>query len=436
MRIIHKVLRTSVVVLGALALAACASSHGHHHHHDHDHDHHHGHDHHHDHHHGTTDGRLLIGTTTGTVAILDAHDGDVEAVFANALPEGLIAVYSNLSGEIGYAVHRDASRVLIIDSGQFLVEHDGHEDLVFGEIRIIDEIRAGERPTHFTTTVGRSGFYNDGSGNITVIREHHVARHVPDHHHHDDHHHDDHHHHDAVLLVPARVDHGAPILLQNHLLVGYVGETVLEVLDYEGTVLQSFPDIQRAHGQARVGRFSAFGTIPGVLLVTQSGSTFDAHLVPNPADTPEGARTGHLHAHPRLDHFVGNLGNGLVLVNPIERTSRFVPLPTRPWRFEIDRSGHYVVVLGDDGSLHVLDAETLAVRSSTPVVQPRNPDAPAGTPLPGLAVGRRIAWVSDPAGNRILEVHLDDGDIEAEHRPDLDGTITSIAIMVTDGIIH
>ena len=148
------------VVGAAFALAACATTA--------DHDHH---DHHDDHGHGGEGGRLLAVASDGTIAVLDAGDGDVEALFPQQLPEGSPAAYAGPSGEFGYVIQRDASVVAIVDSGQILKEHDGHEDLEFGEISIVEEIRAGALPTHFTTMVGRVGFYNDESGDITILDE-------------------------------------------------------------------------------------------------------------------------------------------------------------------------------------------------------------------------------------------------------------------------
>ena len=409
--------RLLVVAIAAIALSACATGADHHHdHHDHD-DHHHDHDHHSHHGHGT-DGRILVVTDHGTIAVLNAHDGDVEAVFAHALPDGPLAAYAGPSGEFGYVVHRDASIVVVVDSGQILEEHDGHEDLEFGPIALLGEIRTGSMPTHFTTMAGRVGLYNDDSGDITILDEGSLRSAV------------------APALVPARADHGAPVLLNERLIVGYVGETFVEIMDYEGNVLQTIPNVSRAHGQARVGRFSAIGALEGVLVVTQTGTRFDAQMVGNPPETPEGVRTGTLAAHPRVPHFVGNLGQGLVKVDPASHTSVAYPLPAAPWRFGIDRSGHYIVVLGQDGVVYVLDSETLDLVGSVAVVAARDPDAPRSTPIPALTLGRRIAFVSDPQTNHIHEIHLDDAEVEAEFHVDLDGTITGIALMVTDGTIH
>jgi hypothetical protein len=436
MTTIRRTMQLFAVAAFGVALMACATVEQHD---DHDHGDAHGHDDlthndhaHDDHSHGDDDhghddhgharrggeGRLLVATSTGTLAVLDAHDGDLEAVFPHALPEGIVVVYSGPSGEFGYAVNRTASVVAVVDSGQILEEHDGHEDLHFGDIGVLGHVREGLLPSHFSTTYGLVGMYNDESGDITVFDEHRLR--------------DDF----GWSIVPARADHGAPVLLRDRLIVGYVRETFLEVMDYGGTVIQTFDGIERAHGQARIGRFSAFGAVGGVFVVTQTGDRFAGGLIPNPPDTPADARTGTLRAHPRLPHFVGNLGEGVVAVDPASMTSTRYALPAAPWRFEIDRSGHFVVVLGQDGVVYVLDADTFEIEASIAAVAPRDPNAPSGTPIPALTLGRRVAYVSDPESNHILVIDLAHGEIEDEIHVEIDGTITSIAAMITDGVVH
>ena len=440
---VRSTLRLLVIVLVSAALAACATGadqHGYDHgdnreHERYDDDHHneadhneaaHNNDDHDDqaphdgtpHQHEGAGGRLLVATSRGTIAVLDAHDGDVEAIFARALSGGSLAAHAGPSGEFGYVVHRDASIVVVVDSGQILEEHDGHEDLELGPISILGQVRAGKRPSHFTTMAGRVGFYNEESGDVTILEEARLRSGA------------------SYRLIPALVGRGAPVLLSDRLIIGYADESFAEVIGYDGYVQQSIPDVRGAQGAARVGRFSAIGTVDGVLIVTQTGDRFDAETVPNPPGTPNGARTGTIAAHPRLPHFVGDLGQGLVTVDPQTLTSVAHQLPAAPWHFGIDRSGHYVVVLGQDGLVYVLDSESFEILGSVEAVSARDTDAARGTPAPALTLGRRVAYVSDPSANRILEIHLDEVEIEGEFRLDLDGTVTSIALMVTDGVVH
>ena len=371
-----------------------------------------------DHHDERTAGRLLVATNRGTVAVLDALDGSVEAVFAQALPGGLVATHAGPSGQFGYVVHRDVSTVLIVDSGQILTEHDGHEDLDLGPPAILGEVRSGRKPSRFTSMDGRVGFYNDESGNVTMIDEGTLRDGL------------------TYRVVPALVDSGTPILLSDRLIVGYVDKPFAEVIDYTGRVQHTIPNVRRARGQARVGRYSAIGTDEGVLVVTQTGDRFDARMVRNPPGTPDGVRTETIAGHPTLPHFVGDLGSALVRVDPVAGTSAAYRPPSAPWRFDIDRSGRYVVVLGEDGVLSVLDSQTFALLRSVKAVAALDPGAPVGTTLPAIALGRRVAYVTVPSTSRILAICLDEAEIVAELHVDLGGRITSLALMVTDGMIH
>lgn len=417
-------LRGMLVILAAVFfLAACATGPDHaHDDHDHGHDHEHD-DHDHDDDHGAehNDGRVLIGFDSGTAAVFDVHEAEIEAVFEMLVPAGGLAVYSNESGEFGYVFNRAESVVAVVDSGQRLEDHDGHTDLVFGDIDVLGFIQNGVLPTHFTTTVGRSGIYNDGSGDITVIDES-VLRTDFD---------------AAFSVVSAHEDHGAPVLLADRMLVGYIRQPHIEMLSYDGELLGTLPGISRAHGQDRVGRFTAFGAVEGVMIVTETGSDFEATMVANPEGTPEDERTGTVYGHPALPHFIGNLGAGLVAVNPESLSSTRHELPSEPWRFGIDRSGHYAVVLGRSGNVYVLDAETFDLEATIPAVEPHDADAPAGTPVPSLTLGRRVAFLSNPADNTVLEIDLEHGEVEHSYALDrTHGTVTSIAIMITDGVMH
>jgi hypothetical protein len=94
------------------------------------------------------------------------------------------------------------------------------------------------------------------------------------------------------------------------------------------------------------------------------------------------------------------------------------------------------VVLGQNGVVYVLDSESFETLGSFSATAPRDPDAPRGTPIPSLTLGRGIAYLSDPSNNHVYEIHLDESEIEAEFHVELEGTVTAIALMVTDGVIH
>lgn len=397
-------LRTSIGALALMILASCATTMAGHEHHE----------------HGTGDGRLVVSQANGDLTVLEAADGDVVKSFGAAVPDGGGTVYSNAQGTIAYVLNRSANTVVALHSGQHLAEHEGHEDLKLEAPALLGTYTKGLLPTHFNTLEGRSVVYNDGSGNLTVIDEAHIEHGGLD---------------QVSTLAPATADHGAMILLPEGMLVGTLKNPDVVFMDYAGKVKKSFSGAVSLHGQSRLGRYSAFGLATGVMVFTQTGSELKATVVPNPAGTPEKARVSTLKSHPVRDYFLGNLGDGLARIDPAQLQITPVALPTTPWKFGFDRSGQYIVVLGTNGSLIILGAETWKTLATLPLVPARNPDAPTGTPVPALALGSKHAFVSNPVDNTIAVVDLEDGKVDRRYT--LTGSpIVSFDLLVTDGVVH
>lgn len=401
-RIVGRAFKGAALALAAaLALGSCASLDRH----DHDHEH--------EHEHGYA-GRLLISTVDGTLIVAEAEGGSTLATFPQAAG-GRAAVYASWTGEFGFALNRDSGSVAIVDSGQALIEHDGHDDLKLGPAAVLFNARVGDKPTHFYSGSGRTGVYNDGSGDIVVWKDDALRRGA------------------AYISVPAKVDHGAPVILEDRMVVGYLAQKDVEILDDKGAVLGTVPGGSRLHGEARFGRFIAFGLVEGVLLVTQEASGFRGRVIPNPAGSPQGARVSTLVANPALPFFVGNFGQGLARIDPVAGAILPVALPANPWRFGIDRGGSYIVALGQDGVLYVFDRDFKPLYEIK-LTAPRDPNAAATVPTPRLALGTGIAYVLEPGTNEILEIHLDHGELETRYR--FEGTLWDLALMKTDGIEH
>lgn len=400
MKTMLRILTLVASVAVATVLTSCATTH---HHHEEDH----------------AAGRLVAALGNGTVVVLDV-DGEVVKAFPGALPEGDTAVYSNASGTIAYLINRKAHTVLAVHSGQHLSDHEGHEDLELEEPALLGTLTKGLLPTHFNTLEGRSVVYNDESGSLTVIDERVIEKDGLE---------------KASSFAPATVDHGAMILLPEGMFVGTLQSPDVVLMDYQGRVKKSFPGAVGLHGQTRLGRYSAFGLATGVMVLTQQGSDYSARVIPNPAGTPEKARVGTLESHPVHDFLVGNLGDGLALIDPKAGTIVPVALGNAPWRFGFDRSGQFLVVLGQDGALRILDGSTQKVLHTLPVVPARDPEAPVGTPVPALALGSKHAFVSAPNQNAILVIDLDEGEVH-QTIPVSGGTLVGLDVLITDGVVH
>lgn len=79
------------------------------------------------------------------------------------------------------------------------------------------------------------------------------------------------------------------------------------------------------------------------------------------------------------------------------------------------------LVLGTDGALHVIDAGTGVVASSISVIDPWEEPADWQQPRPALQVLGSTAYVTDPAGSRLLAVDLATGSVarsvQLQHTP-------------------
>lgn len=118
-------------------------------------------------------------------------------------------------------------------------------------------------------------------------------------------------------------------------------------------------------------------------------------------------RVHKLVANPAVLAFLTMLGTKLCLL-----TTEFtcIDAPEGLIDYTFDASGKRALVLSRDGRLHVLDGETLDARDKLPMFDALPDTTPEGE-LPGLAVGRRNVYVSEPGRAR---VHIVDSASGAE----------------------
>ena len=190
-----------------------------------------------------------------------------------------------------------------------------------------------------------------------------------------------------------------------------------------GALAESFGDCPLLHGEAHASNgLVGFGCGDGVLVVERQGDAVTATKVMNPAGLPDGARTGTLRGSGSLPYLVahfavrGGPNVGPAIYDPASGTLEMMTLPGRsPWArgYTFSPDGRYMLALGLDGTLHVLDGATRTVRHSVSGVaraMPADP-IPSGTLYPSVVAGGVYAYVSDPAANTIREVRLATGEI-------------------------
>jgi len=96
--------------------------------------------------------------------------------------------------------------------------------------------------------------------------------------------------------------------------------------------------------------------------------------------------------------------------------------------FELTPDGHELLVLLSNGDLLVLDAETGRLEQTVPgLIEPVTNHENHGQYHPGIAAGLGRIYVSDPAGERVVE--LDAHDLETLRTFHLHGLPTKLALL-------
>jgi hypothetical protein len=400
-----KLLRGLMLAFAMVALAACTSVDRHHDDHDHDHEH---------EHEAGEFGRLLVYRTDGSLVVLDAGDGDVLATFAGVLPAGPAVVDVSHSGEFAYVRQVESGRVALVDSGFHLESHGGHYDLDIEDPALLEVASLGGRSGAFASSRGLSLLYNADDGALWLLEEEGLRQAV------------------RPSSLTARSGGAEIILTSDDILVAYKTQAVVEILRHDGQVKQSLSGGRNVAGQARFGRFFAFGVEEGLLLLAWQGD-YSAKILPLPAGLPAGARINRMRGHALVPYIVAGLNTGPFLVKASLTTDQLTlaRLPVEYIDFGFDQSGKYLAVLGTDGRLYSLHPESLEILGSLKVAA-----AVSGQSAPLLSLGKAHAWVADPVTGQIVMVALDELEIEARFQLPAGAPIGGMALMLTEGTRH
>ena len=354
--------------------------------------------------------RLLVASLDSPeLLVLDAADGDVLGRFTVPSPG---RVYQLPNTQYAAVTHRDANRVSFVHSGLRAVDHGDHMDLLQETPYVLKTVNFGPRPTHFFAHANDIAIYNDGDGSMAW--------------------------HDSRLLgisldfvqVPGlEADHGSVAVVEGYLVGGGVNEAGVRVFDRDARELAAFDGCPRLHGQAVLGNVVAFGCSDGVLLVEVLGDgSFGSAKLANPPGSPESARVGRLVAHPEGPVVIGNFGQGIAIIDPLELSLTPVELPAAPIAMRMSDDGALLVLTGD-GALQRLDAATGDVYASVQVVEA----VTEGQPRPSFALLGEHAFVTDPAHAAVWVVYL--GHMEVETHYDLPFAPGSAAVMAIPGAV-
>lgn len=364
-----------------------------------------------------TRGRLVVADDMGNVSVLDLDEAAPAPLDTFALGTG-VRLSGDINGRMVYLVQRDANLISILDSGVTFESHGDHFHINERDPAITEHTFTGSQPTHFVNHDGWLAAFYDGSGDVDVIQERTLLANNPV----------------VNTLSTGVAHHGVAVVAHGHVLatVGTEGEALPASVGIWGSSeLTGSPEMTAGpcpslHGEAAAGEVVAFGCADGVLTVEHHGDHFDVAKIDNPAGTVEGTRVGRLIGHDSSSVMWGNYGSeGFVIIDPEAGTMNATMTDHAVSAFAFDMGGEHVFVLTVDGTLH----RFLANGTADGTLAAIDAFEPGGhsSPSPRLVAGAGNMYLSVPATQQVLEIHIED--LEIERMFTLSGTPSSIAVV-------
>ena len=344
--------------------------------------------------------RLAV-TYDGGVQVLDATT--LEVVGDLAL-DGFARL--NPAGDGRHLLVSTTGGFRVLDAGTWAEPHGDHAHHYTADPALTDVTYAAEKPGHVVVHDGRTALFDDGTGDVTVLDSAAVA--------------DPHGLDDARTLTTPSPHHGVAVELGDGSLVVSEGtedaRTGVRLLDAAGEEVASSDECPGVHGEAvAADEAVVVGCEDGVLVVADGTITKVA--------SPD--------AYGRIGNQAGSEASPVVLGDyksdpdaDLERPTRVSLVDTRDASLRlVDLPASYTfrslgrgdageaLVLGTDGSLHVVDPGTGTLVRSIPVLDAWEEPAEWQAPRPALLVQDGLAYVTDPAGRAVHAVDYAAGEV-------------------------
>nr|WP_308010417.1 zinc metallochaperone AztD [Blastococcus sp. LR1] len=346
-------------------------------------------------------------TYDGGVQVLDASTLEV---LSDESLDGFLRL--NAAGDGRHFLVSAQGGFHVLDGGAWAEGHDDHAHYYTAESELTDVVLPAEEPGHVVGHAGRTALFDDGTGDITVFDSEDVAD--PD-------------RHSRELTTPS-VHHGVAVELSDGSLLVSEGtedaRTGVRVLDAAGSELAASDDCPGVHGEAVAAEDTAVvGCEDGVLIYR------DGALTKVTSPDPYG-RIGNQAGSPASSVVLGDYKSDpdaeterptrVSLIDTETATLRLVDLPSSYWYRSLGRGENgEALVLGTDGSLHVIDPVAGTVVDSIPVIAPWDLSEDWQDPHPQLVVVGGTAYVTEPASTSVHAVDVTAGRVTASGRLDV-----------------
>lgn len=171
------------------------------------------------------------------------------------------------------------------------------------------------------------------------------------------------------------------------------------------------------HGSAQNETQITFGCTDGVLVITQTGETFAASKIANPASFTGTTRIGTLIGDHAIEEFVGiaagqffAVNTGTNMITAINWADASVIPAATAIAYDFADNGEFFVILDNQGKLTILNSDDWSLKARVQAITSNLAALPAGSKFE-LTLAGHIAYVSDPIANQIKQIDLDEAEV-------------------------
>lgn len=291
------------------------------------------------------------------------------------------------------------------------------------DAELTDTVFPADTPGHVVRHAGKTILYADGTSDTTIFDTSDLAAidGLPE----------------IETIAGVEAHHGVSVRLEDGTFLTTVGDadgrTGIVVTDADGAEIASSDQCPGVHGEGTAADEAVvFGCEDGALVYA------DGEITKLSAPDQPYGRMGNAFVSETSPIVVGDYKNdvdaegyllgAVTLIDTAAKTLRIVDLPDgAEYTFRDIARGEddLAYILGTDGSIHVLDPETGEITSEYPVIEAWEGPAEWQDAHPAIVVAGDIAWVTEPASQRVHAVELSTGDVIAT--ADLDVTPNEIA---------
>ncbi|TFV52148.1 hypothetical protein E4P43_07660 [Blastococcus sp. TF02A-35] len=289
----------------------------------------------------------------------------------------------------------------LLDGGAWAEPHGDHSHYYTAEPQLTDVVFEAEKPGHVVAHAGRTVLFDDGTGRVTAFDSADIAD--PD--------------REVEELTTPEAHHGVAVELEDGTMLVSDGteeeRTGVRILDADGNEVAATDDCPAVHGET-------VAADEAIVIGCQDGAVLYADGRLTKIDRPdEYGRIGNQFGTEDSAIVLGDYersaedrSSTVALIDTTTAQLRLVDLPAPYWYRSFARGpAGEGLVLTYDGALQVIDPVSGTVTRSIQVTAPWEESDDWQDPHPQVVVVGGMAYVTEPATQRIHAVDVEGGEV-------------------------